>query len=59
MRTRHWIVRGSGGKHEISLGGRTLKTDLTEQEARAFLRKHRSPMDKVSMEEPDGYRSRF
>lgn len=58
-RSRHWILRGSGDKHEVVLSGRTLRTGLTEQEARVFLQRHRSPADKVSIEAPDGYRSRF
>lgn len=53
------MVRASGSGYDVTLAGRTLRTGLTEQEARRFLQRHRSPGDQTSLEESDGYRSRF
>ncbi len=51
-----WVVREDRGRWSVRQG-RTVKDFNDEDSALRYARTARGPLDKVVMEEPDGYRT--
>lgn len=59
QRLQAWVIaQQDDGSHTISHGGRRVLTGMTEREhALAWVKSHRAATERVSYEEPDGYRT--
>jgi hypothetical protein len=55
-----WVLQPSGRDlFDVLRNGRRLRSDLTESAARRWIRSRMHGGDKVSIEEPDGYRQKL
>lgn len=57
MRAARWVIADSGdGTVDVLRNGRLLRSDLPISVAQRYVSRKRSGMDKVFLQEPDGYR---
>lgn len=57
-----WVIRrGSQDSDRVDLvrSGRQVRADISAAEAKRYIKAHAIPGDVVSLEDPDGYRTRL